>query len=325
MEKKSNNGWVGKIIFLIILIIISLYALVWTGYVRCSSIPGMCSIYWGTQTILSGRQQPSVLIVYNPLDTNGLGNPYLLERLLSDKKSLGMHPNMENINYLSPEKLKNVSLVIVERSRKIATQKLEIFMNYVKKGGRLIWVGDAGVDIGNGDKLLTKGDIDGTVDGNTINGWARLNSDDYLIRFDSFLGVSYNTNYCNVKECTEKTYKIAPDSTKTITIKYPDHENGKLIPSSSHPFVYALKENLPIRDDFAIVTQITPNITPLKIDFGSKLVSDKGTFEEVLPLIVISNANRVAYYALPPEYLAESDDKVKYTSIVENMINGMLK
>ena len=68
--------------------------------------------------------------------------------------------------------------------------------------------------------------------------------------------------------------------------------------------------------------------TPLKLDYGSRLYKDSNVSygsEGVFPLIILSNSNRVAYYAMPPEYLIQESDKDKYYSIVENMLYGLLK
>ncbi|MEI8364262.1 MAG: hypothetical protein WCF78_02295 [archaeon] len=319
---------VRRSLFVLLLLIILLFAMIWTGNLRCRSVPGMCNIYWGTQTLITGRTQPSILIIYDPNDQTGLGNPYLLNNIISDKKHLGLHPSLENINYMSPEKLKGVSLVIVERARSMSTNNLTMFQNYVSKGGRLIWIGDAGVDTKDRvDKYLTVGDVDGSYDGNIVGKWARLDNEGYMIRFDEFLGVSYVDTFCNVKDCKEKTYKINEYDNKSIIISYPDYSNGNLIPSPDHPLVYALKSTLPIRDNFAIVEVIGNNAVPLKIDYGSKLFKDTNTSVgggDVFPAIVTSNSNKVAYYAIPPEYLSEDEDEDKYFSIIENMIDGMI-
>jgi len=323
-----NKKMILKIAVVIIMIIILLYLLVWAGTVRCKSIPGMCSIYWGTQTLITGKQQPSILIVYNPSDIDGLGNPYLLEKTIRDNKIIGMNVRLENINYLSEEKLKNEAMVIVTKSRKISTPKLEMFINYVSSGGRLIWVGDAGIEKEtNQDVFATKGDIEGSFDSNIISGWARLDSENYILRFDNFLGVNYLNNYCQVKDCQSKIYKVANGI--ELNYKQPTTNNGVLIPSSEHRMVYGLRSYLEVKDDFAIVQTLKPMTTPLKLDFGSTLFdSDKisyGNEEGIFPLIILSNSNKVAYYAMPPEYLIEENDKEKYFSIIENMIYGMVK
>jgi hypothetical protein len=323
-----NKKMILKTSIVILMIIILLYLLVWAGAMRCKTIPGMCSLYWGTQTLITGKQQPSILIVYSPSDTDGLGNPYLLEKNIRDNKSIGMNVRLENINYLSEEKLKNEAMVIVTRSRKISTPKIEMFIDYVSTGGRLVWIGDAGIEAEtNQDILATKGDLEGSYDSNIISGWARIDSENYIIRFDNFLGVTYLTNYCQIKDCDEKTYDVS--SGIEITYKKPKTNNGVLIPSSDHRMVYGLRSYLGIKDDFAIVQTLKPMTTPLKLDYGSKLFSDEkiayGNSDGVFPLIVLSNSNKVAYYALPPEYLIEEDDKDKYISILENMMYGMLK
>jgi hypothetical protein len=316
-----------QIVATVIMIIILLYLLVWAGTIRCSSLPGMCSLYWGTQTLFTGKQQPSILIVYDPNDTDGLGNPYLLEKKIKDNKIIGLNARLENINYISEEKLKREALVIVSRARKISTPKLEMFINYVSKGGRLVWIGDAGVEVENQtDTLLTKGDVEGSFDANTINGWARLNADNYMIRFDDFLGVRYNKNYCEVKDCDLKTYKVT--SGLIMEFKKPKSNNGVLIPSTDHKMVYGLRSYLEVKDNFAIVYLSKPMTTPLKLDYGSKLYDSNKVAQgsqDVFPLIVLSNSNKVAYYAMPPEYLIEDDDENKYYSIVENMLYGMLR
>lgn len=322
-----NKKQIWKIIIVVFMLIILLYLLVWAGTIRCRNVPGMCSLYWGTQTLITGKKQPSILIVYNPSDIDGLGNPYLLEKTIKDNKVIGMNVRLENINYLSEEKLKKEAMVIVTKSRNISTPKLEMFMNYVTRGGRLVWMADAGVETETStDTYLTKGDIEGTFDGNVINGWARLNSENYMIRFDDFLGVSYKNNYCNIKECETKIYNVG--GSLQMEFKRPLSNNGVLVPSSEHPVVYGLRSYLEVKDNFSIVEVTKPMTTPLKLDYGSRLYKDQNVSygeQGVFPLIVLSNSNRVAYYAMPPEYLIEEDDKAKYISVVENMMYGMLR
>jgi len=326
-----NKKLIWKIVLSIIVVIVLLYVLVWSGNLRCSSVPGMCGVYWGTQSIISGRDQPSIMIAYDPYDTNGIGNPLLLQSVLEDQNHLALHPTMENINYLSKEKLKGVSLVIVDKAKRLSTTKLKMFMDYVSGGGRLVWIGDAGTEIDNTtDKLLTTGDIQGNYDGNTIDGWARLDSDNYMIRFDEMLGVKYINNYCNIKKCVVVPYKQkkAYGVNNIIKVLTPEQENGSLVPTQNNPFTYAMTQYLNVKDNFSIVKELSSNITPLKLDYGSKLFKNSTTAvsdSSVFPLIVVSNSNRVAYYAMPPEYLVEPTDKKKYYSIIEDMIDGMLK
>ncbi|MFH0905897.1 MAG: hypothetical protein V1824_01005 [archaeon] len=310
-DKKKDNSkeWAIKLILLAILIIVCVYLFVWTGNIRCSKIPGMCGLYWGVQTIINGKTQPSVAIVYDPADKDGLGNPELLQNLLSDRTTVGIHANLININYLSPDQLNKVSLVIVEKTRKMSALNMITFMDYVATGGRLIWVGDAGIELKEGEKYVTMSDRNPDLNNNNTEiKWGRLTSENEMINFDKFLGVSYEDNYCNIKTCS------------------PTVSNGKLIAETENRFTYSLKPNLLTYDDFSIVKVIDfPKVTPLKLDFGSNLFDNNmKNYGSTFPLIVISNSNKVAYYAMPIEYLNEDSDKQKYLSLIVNMIDGML-
>ncbi|HNW05746.1 MAG TPA: hypothetical protein PK655_00465 [archaeon] len=305
-KKQSEYKWLVRILFLLVIIIAALFVFIWTGTMRCRSIPGGCNIYWSVMTLVTGKQQPSVLILYDPTDQKGLGNPELLKDLLTDRKGVAIHPTLADIRYLNSEQLKNVSLVIVEKSRKISTLQLMTMLNYISQGGRLVWIGDAGVeaDTDRGDMLYVGPENDRN------NGWVRLTDTNRVIFFNRALGVNFVTNFCDVRDCH-------------VGDKY----TGKLMPSSdTHPLVYGLKSNLPIYDNYSIVTLIEPNPVPLKIDFGSNLRDTKNrAYGDIFDAIVTSNSNRVAYYAIPPEYLAEErDGDNKYYSIVYNMFEGMV-
>ncbi|MDD3178661.1 MAG: hypothetical protein PHR26_04030 [Candidatus ainarchaeum sp.] len=325
MDKKKKKLFY-KIFSVIILIIILLILLVWTGNIRCSKIPGMCSIYWGTQSLISGKQQPSIMIIHDPFQKEGMGNPYLLQKYLKEGTNSRINSTLENINYISQDKLKGVSLIIVDKAKKISTNQLEMFIDYISKGGRLIWIGDSGTEKDINDKFLTKGDLEASFDKNIINPWARLNSENYMIRFDDILGVEYISNYCDIKKCSKKTYEIIQGQ-KTEYFS-PEQYNGNLIPTKNHPLTYALNDYLKIKDDFSIVTVKGSKIIPLKLDYGSNIYANSTQEigdQSIFPLIVVSNSNRVAYYSIPPEYFVENEDKEKYTSIIENIIDGMLK
>lgn len=303
-QKKKEYKWIVRLIFLLVIIIISLFVFIWTGTIRCRKIPGACEIYWGVMTIVTGRNQPSVLILHDPTDDKGLGDPELLRLLLSDKKGLAIHPNIADIRYLNSEQLKNVSLVVVEKARKISTLQLITIQNYASQGGRIVWIGDAGVEPYDDDMLYLDSNS-----GTATNGWVRLTDENIIIYFNKFIGVNYVNNFCNIKECSKKQM------------------TGRLVAvSSEHPLIYGLRTNLLIYDNYAIVKQTEPNPVPLKIEYGANLFDDdKKNYGKVFDAIVTSNSNLVAYYAIPPEYLAEEDDEEKYYSVVWNMFDGMVR
>jgi hypothetical protein len=301
MDKK-NKVWIGRIIFLIIILIISLYMFTWTGTIRCSSVPGLCNVYWGVQSIVTGKAQPSILIVYDPKPNAGMGNPELLRELISDRSIVGMHPNMANINYLSSDQLKHVSLVIVEHARQISTTNLITFLNYVNQGGRLVWIGDSGIEKSVEDSYFVNPAT------KEYDGWTRTTDENMLIRFNAFLGAKYLTSFCDIKDCSS------------------DIKTGKLVSQSDHALVNGLRNNLPIYDNYCIVKLTASNPTPLKVDYGSNLINNDGKdFGSTFPMIITSNSNRVTYYAIPPELLNEETDDDKYLLIIENLIDGMFR
>lgn len=304
-QKQSEYKWLVRIVFLLVIILVALFVFIWTGTIRCRSVPGGCNIYWGIMTIITGKQQPSVLILYDPTDNKGLGNPELLKDLLTDRKGVAIHPSLSDIRYLNSDQLKSVSLVVVERARKISTLQLMTIRNYIAQGGRLVWIGDAGIE-----EYSEKGDLLYVgVENEKKNGWVRLTDSNVIIFFNRTLGVNFVANFCDIRDCD-------------VGDKY----TGKLVPSSdTAPLVYGLKSNLPIYDNYAIVTLLEPNPVPLKIDFGANLRDANNTgYGDIFEAIVTSNSNRVAYYAIPPEYLAEEKDKDKYYSIIYNMFDGMV-
>ncbi len=300
-KKKSSKAWLGRIIFLVILLIITMYALIWTGNMRCSSAPFMCDIYWGTQTIITGRNQPSILILTDPAENSGLGDGDHLLSLLNDRTISDVRAQQANINYLSSDQLTNISLIIVTSARKISTTNLQTFITYVNQGGRLIWIGDAGLEKTDQDEYYVHPET------GQRSGWERVVDEKTLIRFNAFLGVDYLGRFCEIKSCSQ------------------DISNGKLIADTDHRLTRGLRPNLLVYEDYAVVRLLAPNPTPLKIDFGSNLIDEKNKgYGDIFPAIVTSNSNRVAYYAIPPEYLNIRDGE-KYQLIVENLVQGMLR
>ena len=300
MPEKNNKVWIGRIILLAVILIAALFMFTWSGSIRCGKIQGWCKVYWGVQTIISGKQQPSILILSNPAEGTGMGNPERLRELLANKEIAGYHANLGNINYFSSDQLSGVSLVIVDHARQISTNTIITLMNYVTQGGRLIWIGDSGLDKAPEDKYFENPIT------RKYNGWQRVDDQNNWIRFDTYLGVKYVSNFCDLKTCSS------------------DIRTGKLVASSDNPLTRGLKQNLLIYDDYTIVKLIEPNPTPLKVDFGSNLIdNDSKNYGDIFPLIVTSHSNKVAYYAIPPEMLAEEDDAEKYYLIIENLVSGM--
>jgi hypothetical protein len=346
---------VSHVIILVALVGALFFLLTWSGVMKCRTVPGWCNIYWD---IVRGGQ-PRIMIVYGD---SGMGNPDLLKETLADPTHAGIFATLEHIDRVSLGNLKQYDLVIVEKARQISSEKLKMFMDYVNGGGRLVWTGDSGTEsesvirnpdgtaTGNSKEFLFM-DEDPSLDTNEhllVGPWARKFGTT-VVAFHEFLGVQYLTNYCSIKPCQGRPWQ------------------GKLVTSADreHPLVYALRTDLVLRGDFAIVEDVPSAITTrvLTLDWMSNLIastpsgprlpdfnysdygvsdsrytggfdqtqfrwpdSNRTDFGRNFPLIVTSGyGERVAYYAVPPEQFVEPDQPQKYYSIVENLYYGMLR
>lgn len=298
------------IIILLVLVFGLLFLITWGGVIKCKTIPGWCNIYWG----IVG--QPKVLIVYG---SGGLGDHLLLQQYMSDPKLIGVKPNTMNVNNINTGNLKNYSLVIVEEAKEISTEKLKAFIEYVNGGGRLVWTGDAGTELAQGDEYLYADEKTEGATHEIIGPWTRKTGED-IISFDQLLSVNYVGNFCELKTCTADT----------------DNYVGTLLPeaSSSDPLVFGMASNLRFHvrpdEDFAIVKSISGTDTSelLSVQYGSNIyTNEQKLIGSSSPLIIKSGfGGRVAYYAMPPELYANPNisSDYQYTLPVENMYVGML-
>ncbi len=321
------------------LIVVLLFLLTWTGVIKCRVVPGWCDVYW---SVTKGGQ-PRILIVTG---NNGMGDPDLLKSALADPNYVHVQAQIQNIDLINLGNLKNYDLIIVEKARKISTGKLKVFMDYVNQGGRLVWTGDAGTELAEGDRLLYADEVTEGEKHTAFGPWARRSGDDQ-VRFDEFLSVQYVTNFCMVKRCTGIPWQ------------------GILVtdPGREHPLVYGIRQGLSLRGDFAIVKEVGDAVSTrvLSLDWGSNLIGTSGTdytkaisdydanknyaienyptgstdkdkyaptrdYGTTFPIIVTSGyGERVAYYAVPPEQFVNPELKDKYFTIIENLYYGMLR
>lgn len=293
------------ILILVVMLAVLLFLLTWTNVTSCRVIPGWCDIYW---SVVRGGQ-PRILIVYG---NEGMGNPDLLKAALADPNYVHVQAQMQNIDLISYGNLKNYDLVIVEKAKKISTAKLKSFIDYVNQGGRLVWTGDAGTELAEGDVQLFADERTDGAKHELLNPWARKDGDKQ-ISFDELLSVKFVTNFCSIKACSGIPWQ------------------GILVtdPERNHPLVYSLRQGLSLRGDFAIVNEKEDSVSTrvLSLDWQSHLIgTDKKDYGNTFPIIVTSGfGERVAYYAVPPEQFIDPALKEKYYSIIENMYYGMLK
>lgn len=305
-----------RVLVLIILVFILLYILTWTNTLKCKSIPGWCSIYYA----LKGK--PKVLIAYGD---EGLGNPELLSQAMMRPAGLGVRPVALHIDNIKPGNLKEYDLVIVERARKMSSEKMKMFVDYASTGGNLIWTGDAGAEAESSEEYLYKDELgDENAPHELINPWARKAGDNAVL-LNELLSVEYVCNYSNI---------IGPVSHETLV--------GNLMTlNPENPFVYGISPSLRFyvspETDFAVVKPIERGTSTsiMVLDFGSKIIYEGKAYSKTMPFIV-TNAKgnilgfkigeNVAYYAMPLEYFVHESlsPEHRYASIIDRMYIGML-
>lgn len=298
-----------KVLGVLVLILVILFFLTHTGFVRCGSIPFWCDVY---EAVVGS---PRVLIVHG---NEGLGNPDELRLFLQDPNLVGANAvDIAHIDTISAGNLRNYRLVVVTKARELSMEQLNMFMDYVLKpdvSGRLIWVGDAGV-VRPSNELSGLSDVNAGT--NLIdNAWARAIERDaeyVVLNFDEFLGLRYVGNYCSISDCSEEFSVGILRSELTGT----------------HPLIYGTSPALEMRikreRDFAVVAQF-PNARNsniiLSLDQGSVRLVEGMELPRFLPIISTSGVGeRVAYYSYPVEYFVKDNN---YTLYIKNMFYGML-
>ncbi len=301
-----------KIALLVVLVFGLWFTLVWTSVISCSLFPFGCEVYWGTLHFSEGGQ-PKVLIVHGPASDTGLGDPELLQAMMEDPSYIRVRPRTMLLDAVTIGNLRNYDLVIVTRAKKISSEKLEMFMEYVGFGGRLVWTGDAGTEKGNTDEYLQLGQREEGGSEEPIGPWARKKFDKQ-VSFDRFLGINYLGNYCG----------LSPNS---CSDEFP--WTGVYDPAErSHPLVNSIRPGLKAYGNTAIVKARgdTPTTVVLNLDTGGNILK-KGEerLGRIFPAIVESGfGGRVVYYSIPPEMQLSEGMPERYSLFMENMYYGML-
>ena len=297
---------------LLLLILVVLFLLTWTGVLGCRTLPGWCDVYYG----VVGK--PKILIVSGE---EGLGNPDLLQTTMSDPKILGARAQRLSIQNTSLGNLQPYHLVIVEKSKKMSTKQLQMFIDYVKAGGRLVWTGDSGTELMEGDELLYKDERNETGKHETLGPWARKDGDN-IVAFDELISAQFKANYCDLKLCNET---------------FPWIGNLEPEPERTHKLITGLQQGLQFYGNFSIVEESSAKVSTrvLSIKTLTRVVDSEGKdYGNNFPAIVTTSPSsilgakfgeRVAYYAVPPEQFVEPELEKKYFTIIENMYYGMLQ
>ncbi len=296
-----------KFLGVVVLVLVILFVATWGGLVKCGSIPYFCDIY----DLVLGS--PRVAIVFGD---SGLGDPEKLREILLSPDNINAKAvDLVHIDRVSQGNLKNYKLVIVEKARVLSFDQMKMFVDYANGGGRLVWVGDAGVETIE-EEQKNYADIN-ELKGIATNPWVRIKEvvGGYdPLYFDEFLGLKYFNNYCSERNCNTNPSSVGALRTE---------------PTGNHTLIYGLHPSLGLKvakdRDFAIVRQFqnssNSNVV-LTLDFGGNIIGESGSIGKSVPLIVSSGVGeRVAYYAYPIEYYITDNN---YYNIAKRMYYGML-
>ncbi|MEM4326942.1 MAG: hypothetical protein QXZ13_02105 [Candidatus Diapherotrites archaeon] len=187
-----NSNLLVKLVVLVILLIVLGVSLVYFNIVPCSFYSELgCDVYY---SIVAGGK-PKVLIVYGD---EGLGNPFFLAEVLRSPR-ISARVKLIDLESVSLPLLQEYQLVIVERAKEISVDELIMFQEYVLKGGKLVWIGDAGTIAKEEELLLESERKKGGKDA-YLGPWARKEGEKQ-ISFDYTLGVQFIANRCELTEC----------------------------------------------------------------------------------------------------------------------------
>ena len=152
------------------------------GFIHCSVLPHWCGIYRSINTAVYGRVYPSVIILYGD---SGLGDPKFLEQYI--RKVCRYHVRSVPVGYVSLGNLQSYDVVIVEHARKMSAAQLEMLWDFVSNGGKLVLIGDSGVEAPNPEEYLTWKELGEENKEGIVNPWDRVKEDGTTIQFGTYL------------------------------------------------------------------------------------------------------------------------------------------
>ncbi len=178
-----------NIALLLLALAASLYLATRFGFIHCSMLPHWCGVYTKINEALYGRAYPSILVLYGD---EGMGDPNFVADYI--RKTCRYHVWTRRIDTVGPGNLENYDVVIVEHARYMTASQLEMLWDFVAKGGKLVFIGDSGVE-GPEEEYLTWEDLGEENREGIVNVWDRKKEDGTVIDFGtSVLGLRYLTN-----------------------------------------------------------------------------------------------------------------------------------
>jgi len=113
---------------------------------RPCDLPGFEKVYYGV------KGYPHIAIVSG---SDGIGNPEELRNVIVERTHV-FPMELSVTDLLTGGVLDNYDLVIVEHAKTMDSRALASFKDYVQKGGKLVWIGDAGTKLADSDYLCKK-------------------------------------------------------------------------------------------------------------------------------------------------------------------------
>ncbi|MBI2445865.1 hypothetical protein HYV43_05755 [Candidatus Micrarchaeota archaeon] len=133
------------LVVLAVLVVVLLVVLTKFQWVHCSVIPGWCNVYCNVIT----RSHAQVGLIYGP-PGDGMGNPVaddLEARGSFENEIRALRPDIALLpiskDDLSAGLLKRYDVIILERARSLSSRQIKVLIDFVEKGGTLVFVGDS--------------------------------------------------------------------------------------------------------------------------------------------------------------------------------------
>jgi len=175
---------------LVLSLLVILYVATRYGFIHCSVLPHWCDVYSSVNSLLYGRVYPNVLLLYGD---SGLGEPKLVANYI--RNTCRYHVMEMPADSVSFGNLQNYDVVIVERARKLSASQLEMLWDFAASGGRLVLIGDVGVEAPDPEEYLTWEDLGEENKEGIVNPWDRKKEDGTVIQFGTMLlGLKYVGN-----------------------------------------------------------------------------------------------------------------------------------
>ncbi len=136
------------IVVLAVLVVVLLVVLTKFQWVHCSMIPGWCNVYCD----VIPRSHAQVALIHGP-PGSGIGNPVaddLETRGNLENEIRALRPDIAllpiSVDDLSQGLLKRYDVVILERAKRMSSRQIDVLVDFVERGGTLVFVGDSATE-----------------------------------------------------------------------------------------------------------------------------------------------------------------------------------